>query len=121
VIALAFGVAYLVTRGDDGSSTAPGAGQGVGHAGETPPAKTQSSVAAGRTVFSENCSTCHGVTGHGGNGGPDLTAIPSARNRARVIRQVTNGGGGMPPFRGTLSQKQIDDVAAYVTKVVTKR
>ena len=32
-----------------------------------------------------------------------------------VVHQVTNGGGAMPPFKGTLTEKQIEDVAAYVS------
>ena len=31
---------------------------------------------AGKTVFANNCVSCHGATGHGGNGGPDLTTHP---------------------------------------------
>jgi mono/diheme cytochrome c family protein len=31
-----------------------------------------------------------------------------------VVQQVTNGGGGMPAFQGTLSEQQIQDVAAFV-------
>jgi mono/diheme cytochrome c family protein len=69
---------------------------------------------AGATVFSENCSTCHGATGHGGNGGPDLTTMPLAQTEEGAIQQVTNGGGGMPPFGGTLSEEEIENVAAYV-------
>ncbi|MBS1676879.1 MAG: PQQ-binding-like beta-propeller repeat protein, partial [Actinobacteria bacterium] len=34
---------------------------------------------AGKEVFAENCSICHGATGHGGNGGPDLTTMPKAK------------------------------------------
>jgi cytochrome c5 len=69
---------------------------------------------AGATVFSENCSVCHGATGHGGNGGPDLTTMPLAQTEEGAIQQVTNGGGGMPPFGGTLSEEEIENVAAYV-------
>jgi mono/diheme cytochrome c family protein len=36
-----------------------------------------------------------------------------------VIAQVTNGGGGMPPFKGTLTRKQIDDVSTYVVENIT--
>jgi mono/diheme cytochrome c family protein len=44
--------------------------------------------------------------------GPNLDRLkPTA---ARVAAQVRNGGGGMPPFRGQLSARQIADVAAYV-------
>jgi mono/diheme cytochrome c family protein len=71
---------------------------------------------AGATVFSENCSVCHGATGHGGNGGPDLTTMPKAQEQASAEEQVTDGGGGMPPFKGTLSEEEISNVAAYVVE-----
>jgi alcohol dehydrogenase (cytochrome c) len=103
-------------------AAAPGAGQGVGHAGESPnstKSPTTGDAAAGKTVFAQNCTPCHGASGHGGNGGPDLTSIPSAKNLQTVIGQVTNGGGGMPPFKGQLTQKQIDDVSTYVVQQIT--
>lgn len=74
---------------------------------------------AGAAVFSENCSTCHGATGLGGNGGPDLTTMPLAQTEEGAIQQVTNGGGGMPPFGGTLSEEEIKNVAAYVVQEIT--
>jgi mono/diheme cytochrome c family protein len=74
---------------------------------------------AGAVVFSENCSTCHGATGHGGNGGPDLRTMPLAQTEEGAIQQVTNGGGGMPPFGGTLSEEEIENVAAYVAQEIT--
>jgi alcohol dehydrogenase (cytochrome c) len=103
-----------------GPAPAPGAGAGVGHAGEAGGPTTQKgNAAAGKSVFAANCATCHGADGHGGNGGPDLTTIPSAKNLATVLGQVENGGNGMPAFKGTLTQKQINDVAAYVVKNIT--
>jgi mono/diheme cytochrome c family protein len=73
-------------------------------------------AAAGKEVFAEECSVCHGATGHGGNGGPDLTTMPKAQEQKGAEEQVTNGGGGMPPFKGVLSPQQIEDVAAYVVE-----
>ena len=67
----------------------------------------------------ENCSTCHGATGEGGNGGPDLLTMPLAKTEAGAIEQVTNGGGGMPAFKGTLSEEEIENVAAYVVQEIT--
>ena len=66
------------------------------------------------------CAGCHGADGTGANGGPDLTSIPSARNMERVVAQVTNGGGGMPAFKGALTTKQINDVSAYVVQTINK-
>ena len=80
-----------------------------------------SNLALGQQLFADNCSVCHGATGQGGNGGPDLTAIPSAKSLQRVIEQVTNGGGGMPPFKGQLTDPQIRAVATYVTQRITNK
>jgi alcohol dehydrogenase (cytochrome c) len=73
-------------------------------------------AAAGKEVFAEECSTCHGATGHGGNGGPDLRTMPLAKTQAGAEKQVTNGGGGMPAFKGVLSPEEIANVAAYVVE-----
>ncbi|OJU83515.1 MAG: hypothetical protein BGO11_13450 [Solirubrobacterales bacterium 70-9] len=67
-------------------------------------------------MFSEQCSVCHGATGHGGNGGPDLTTMPLAQEQAGAEKQVTNGGGGMPAFKGILSEEEIASVASYVVE-----
>jgi quinohemoprotein ethanol dehydrogenase len=112
-----------------GPVKAGSSGQAVEHAGEAPdnskPANPNAGkpgtadAAAGQKVFAENCSVCHGADGKGGNGGPDLTSIPSAKQMAKVVDQVSNGGGGMPAFKGTLNDAQIDNVAAYVTQKIT--
>jgi len=106
-----------------GPAPTPGPGQGTQHAGEKTPKKentgTSGDASAGKTVFADNCVSCHGASGRGGNGGPDLTQIPSAKNMNRVLAQVTNGGGGMPAFKGQLTPKQITDVATYVTQKIT--
>ena len=111
-----------------GPAAGPDAGKGIEHAGAgggktatgTTPSSSTGNLAAGRTLFASNCSICHGATGQGGNGGPDLTTIRSAKNLQRVIDQVTNGGGGMPPFKDTLTEQQIRDLAAYVTAELAK-
>ena len=103
-----------------GPAAAPGTGTGTQHAGENGGTAPAGDAAAGKAVFADNCAVCHGALGTGGNGGPDLTSIPSAKTPA-VRKQVTDGGGGMPPFKGTLTKKQIDDVSAYVTKNITNK
>jgi mono/diheme cytochrome c family protein len=38
-----------------------------------------------------------------------------------MTKQVTNGGGGMPPFKGQLTAAEIKAVANYVTTRVAKQ
>jgi cytochrome c551 len=94
-------------------------GAGEEMEGEAGTATEGGEAAKGTVVFTENCSTCHGATGEGGNGGPDLLTMPLAKTEAGAIEQVTNGGGGMPAFQGTLSEEEIENVAAYVVQEIT--
>jgi mono/diheme cytochrome c family protein len=45
--------------------------------------------------------------------------MPLAQTEEGAIKQVTNGGGGMPPFQGVLSEDEIENVAAYVVQEIT--
>jgi cytochrome c551 len=99
-------------EGEEGSEE-PAEGE---EGGEEAAAGGAPSAEAGEEVFAENCSVCHGATGHGGNGGPDLRTMPKAQEQASAEEQVTNGGGGMPAFSGTLSEEEISNVAAYVVE-----
>jgi len=103
---------------EEGEAEESESGEGESEAEEAGTAAS-GSPEAGAAVFSENCSTCHGATGEGGNGGPNLKTMPLAQTEEGAIQQVTNGGGGMPPFGGTLSETEIKDVAAYVVQEIT--
>jgi len=100
---------------EEGRGGAAAAGEAE-EGGEEAAAGGAPNAEAGEEVFAENCSVCHGATGHGGNGGPDLTTMPKAKEQAGAEEQVTNGGGGMPAFKGTLSEEEIGNVAAYVVE-----
>ncbi len=72
-------------------------------------------IAEGEEVFASNgCGSCHTMEAAGSTGttGPDLDDLQPSFDA--VVGQVTDGGGGMPAFGGTLSPEQIDAVAAYV-------
>ena len=84
-----------------------------------PPAPTETGAAgsepAGKVIFTTNCASCHTLADAGATGtvGPDLDALKPAQDV--VAEQVTNGGGAMPAFGGTLTEEQITEVAAYVS------
>jgi mono/diheme cytochrome c family protein len=80
-----------------------------------PSAAPQGNPQAGKAVFaSAGCVGCHTLKAAGATGtvGPNLDQLKPAY--ARIVRQVTNGGKIMPSFKGSLSEQQIHDVAAFV-------
>jgi cytochrome c6 len=86
---------------------------------EPPPTEAAGDPAAGKEIFlgTAGCASCHTLADAGSTGaiGPNLDAVKPSYEKA--VAQVTNGGGGMPPFGDTLTEKQIEDVAAYVSSV----
>jgi mono/diheme cytochrome c family protein len=78
---------------------------------------TENASAEGKTVFTQNCKGCHTLKDAGATGsvGPNLDDLKAPK--ATVVRQVNNGGGPMPAFKGKLSDAQIDAVATYVSTV----
>jgi mono/diheme cytochrome c family protein len=70
---------------------------------------------AGAAIYAENgCGSCHTLADAGstGNIGPNLDE--SSVDFAAAVEQITNGGGGMQAYSGTLSEEEIANVAAYV-------
>jgi mono/diheme cytochrome c family protein len=85
--------------------------------GTAPAPGGEGDAAAGKEVFvgSAGCTGCHTLADAGATGaiGPNLDAAQPPYDL--VVERVTNGQGGMPSFQDTLSEQQIQDVAAYVS------
>jgi mono/diheme cytochrome c family protein len=75
----------------------------------------------GAAIFKANCASCHTLSAAGAAGtvGPNLDQLKPSM--AIVVHQVTNGGGLMPAFKGTLSPAQIQAVAKYVSSSAGKK
>jgi cytochrome c553 len=69
----------------------------------------------GAKVFAKaDCGNCHTLKAADAEGtvGPSLDVLRP--NEQRVVRQVTNGGNGMPSFKDKLTATEIQQVAAFV-------
>ncbi len=73
---------------------------------------------AGKTLFGQYCTVCHGMDGKGIATFPDLTDDEwiTGNTPAIVVEQITNGNiaKGMTPYKGILSEKQIEQLASYI-------
>ena len=93
---------------------------GVTAATNAPPTATtkgagQTAAPDGKQIFTSNCASCHTLKAAGATGtvGPNLDAAKPAESKAET--QVTNGGGVMPAFKGTLTPAEIKAVAKFVS------
>jgi mono/diheme cytochrome c family protein len=81
---------------------------------------TQQASAQGKQLFTQNCAGCHTLKDANARGqvGPNLDDLKP--DEPTTQRQVTNGGGGMPAFKGQLSDPEIKAVSQYVASVAGK-
>ncbi len=80
-------------------------------------------LASARETFSQKCAACHGPNGEGGivDVGKKKLKVPSLREGhalghpdEKLVRQITNGGDGMPPFKTKLTPDQINDLVRFI-------
>lgn len=88
--------------------------------GGTPVPADDAVLLAGKAVFESTdagCGSCHTLADAGATGtvGPNLDEAKPPKEL--VVMRVTNGKAVMPSFKGTLTERQIQDVATYVSTV----
>ncbi|MFM9886596.1 MAG: c-type cytochrome [Burkholderiales bacterium] len=70
-------------------------------------------ISAGERVYNNYCFTCHGENLVSSGQTFDLRRL-RADERPRFDNSVLNGKGQMPPWKGVLSEQDIDNVWAYI-------
>jgi cytochrome c6 len=84
-------------------------------------------AAAASATFKSKCAMCHGPDGAGSEVGKSLNA-PDLRSPAvqklsdaTLTQVITNGKGGMPAFKDSLSEDQIHSLVAHVRTLRAKK
>ena len=82
------------------------------------PSEIDASAPIGTSAISDplyvrNCAGCHGQAGEGGFG-PALAGNESLADEADAVRQILDGGGGMPAWRDRLSDGEVASVVSYI-------
>ncbi|GMK40833.1 hypothetical protein PCCS19_38890 [Paenibacillus sp. CCS19] len=70
-------------------------------------------AAAAKTVYEANCISCHAVDLAGGMG-PNLQKVGSKLSVDQITQRINEGGGGMPAFKGQLSDTDIANLAGWL-------
>ena len=69
----------------------------------------------GKDIFAKNCAICHGKNAQGKGRFPSLkSGHVSHHSPQKLLAQIENSGGGMPPFKNRLSKQEIRVVFMYI-------
>ena len=79
----------------------------------TASAQDAAKIEAGENVFNTNCAVCHGDQLVSTGQTFDLRRLKE-NERARFDNSVRNGKNQMPPWKGKLSDEEIDQVWHYI-------
>jgi mono/diheme cytochrome c family protein len=113
-----------IVKGQDAIDVAAYVASVAGQGGFTTAGGSLASLGTnGEAIFKSKlvgCAGCHTLAAAGSTGttGPNLDQLKPPM--AKVVTQVTNGGGLMPAFGGKLSDAQIQAVAKYVSSSAGK-
>lgn len=79
-----------------------------------------------RELYARNCAACHGPEGEGKQVG--TLRVPALREGraaedpdARLLSQIHDGGNGMPPFKLTLTDDEIQNLLRFVREEIQKK
>ena len=86
------------------------------------PAAGKGDAAAGKAVFEQNCTVCHNADSAEKKMGPGLKGLfkkDKLTNGKKVTEvniraKIDEGGNGMPAYKDMLSDKDKDDLVAYL-------
>ncbi len=82
---------------------------------------------ASSATFRTKCAMCHGPDGSGSEVGKSMN-VPDLRSPvvqklpdAELVQVISNGKGGMPSFKSSLSEDQIHSLVAHIRSLHQKR
>ncbi len=83
-------------------------------------AQNKKAIRSGKRLFSTNCAVCHGSTGEGSTGFPDLTDSDwlYGDKAETIIQSITSGRSGLMPAWGqSLGEEKINHLVDYIQKM----
>lgn len=79
------------------------------------------------SIFRQRCAVCHGAEANG-KVLADGTKVPSLREgefkantEQQIYNQIANGGNGMTPFRGQLTERELMLMTRFVSRDLRRK
>jgi mono/diheme cytochrome c family protein len=99
---------------------------GAGCVTRAPQPAASTAGATPRVLYERNCAVCHGPRGEGTQLGtmktPPLNSGAALTDPdERLLKQISDGGNGMPPFKYTLDDRQIEDLVRFIREEIQGR
>lgn len=73
-------------------------------------------AAAAESVYQAQCISCHGAEFEGG-AGPGLQTVGASMTKEAIYKQISGGGGGMPPYKDRLSDEEIVNLTLWFAEM----
>ena len=90
-------------------------------------ARSAQGSAAAKATFQSKCAMCHGPDGAGSEVGKSMN-VPDLRSPvvqklpdAQLAQVISDGKGGMPPFKSSLSEDQIHALVTHIRSLRQKK
>ena len=99
-------VAFIVIAAGCGGNNKNNAPAPVNNTGANEPAPTNNTTTTAEATYKAQCVGCHAADMSGGVG-PNLQKVGGQLTAEQISTQIHNGGGGMPAYKGTLTEDQI--------------
>lgn len=93
---------------------------------ENPIPKSVEVLAAGKTLYEDFCTGCHGLSARGGSSEslglemnpPDLIKRLSGHSQGDFFWKIQNGKGDMPGFKNDLEPDEIWQIIHYIKNII---
>ena len=104
-------VAMLSACGNNNNNNVAPSPSPTGAVTPSPAGEAGVQAANAEAIYQQSCIACHGAD-LGGN--INLQHVGADMSAEQIATQIANGGGGMPPFKGRLTDDEIQTLADWL-------
>ncbi|GGD54109.1 c-type cytochrome [Paenibacillus nasutitermitis] len=110
-------IVMMIAAGCGGNNTnnAPSGGTNNAPGGNNnaPSGNNESVNATAEAVYKQQCISCHAAD-LAGAVGPNLQKVGARLDAEQISTRIQNGGGGMPAYKGNLTDDEIGALAEWL-------